>query len=74
VGFNDLASQYPELAKEWNYEKNGDLTPDKVASGSGKKVWWKCSVCGYEYLRYVYTHVFKKGIHCPECAKKNRKS
>ncbi len=39
-GFNDLESQYPELAKEWNYEKNAPLTPNKVGYGSGKKVWW----------------------------------
>ena len=29
VGFNDLATLYPELVKEWDYEKNGNLTPDK---------------------------------------------
>ena len=39
-GYNDLASLYPDLAAEWNYERNGDLTPDMVACGSGQKVWW----------------------------------
>ena len=28
-GFNDFASQYPELAKEWDYERN-NTTPDKI--------------------------------------------
>ena len=40
VGFNDLASMYPNLALEWNYEKNGNLTPQMVTCGSTKNVWW----------------------------------
>ena len=40
VGFNDLASMYPNLASEWNYEKNGSLTPQMVTCGSTKNVWW----------------------------------
>lgn len=39
-GFNDLATQCPEIAKEWNYAKNGDLKPTEVFAKSGKKVWW----------------------------------
>ena len=42
-GKNDLLTVYPELAKEWNYEKNDDLMPSSVLPGSHKKVWWKCS-------------------------------
>ena len=43
------------IAKEWDYEKNIDsngidITPKDVCRGSGKKVWWKCSRCGYSYL------------------------
>lgn len=40
-GFNDLATTHPELAKEWDYKKNGKLTPYDVTKGSHKKVWWK---------------------------------
>lgn len=40
-GFNDLASNYPNLAKEWDYERNGALTPDNITYGVCKKVWWK---------------------------------
>ena len=36
-----LAEARPDLAKEWNYEKNGDLKPEDVSCGSNKKVWWK---------------------------------
>ncbi len=44
-----LASTYPQLLKEWNYEKNKNLDPNKVSSGTHTKVWWKCSKCGYEW-------------------------
>ena len=41
-GENDLETINPMLAKEWNYEKNNELTPTDVLPGSHKKVWWKC--------------------------------
>ena len=40
VGFNDLGTRYPEIAKEWNYKKNNGLTPQDFMSASSKKVYW----------------------------------
>ena len=40
---NSLATLFPEIAKEWHPSKNGDLTPDKIVTGSSMKVWWKCN-------------------------------
>ncbi len=40
--FVSLAEARPDLAKEWNYEKNGDLKPEDVGHRSDKKVWWIC--------------------------------
>ena len=39
---NNLAVKYPEIAKQWDAEKNGALTPDKVLPSYTGKVWWKC--------------------------------
>ena len=39
-GFNDLATNYPELCKEWNYGRN-KIKPTEVSPASNKKVWWK---------------------------------
>lgn len=36
--FVSLAEARPDLAKEWNYEKNGGLKPEDVSCGSNKKV------------------------------------
>lgn len=38
--FASLAEKRPDLAKEWDYEKNGGLRPEDVSCGSTKKVWW----------------------------------
>ena len=39
-GFNDIKTTHPQLATEWNYKKNGTLTPEDVTAGSHRKVWW----------------------------------
>lgn len=39
---HDLLGTHPELAEQWHPSKNKELTPDKVAPGSPRKVWWKC--------------------------------
>ncbi len=67
-GFNDLETLNPELAKEWNYEKNYPLKPSDVTLGSNKKVWWKCKTCGHEWLATVSSRTFKM-TGCAECSK-----
>lgn len=66
-GFNDLATTNPNLSKEWNYEKNGDLLPSMITSGSKKKVWWRCSN-GHEWQAVVYSR--NHGNKCPMCKEK----
>lgn len=51
-GFNDFNTINPNIAKEWNYERNKGLTPYDVTAGSGKKVWWKCAK-GHEWEAVV---------------------
>ena len=46
---NSLLYSNPEIAKEWNYEKNGNLKPEHFFANSSKKVWWKCQK-GHEWL------------------------
>lgn len=40
---NNLSITHPDLAKEWNYDKNNEIRPQDVTFGVGKKYWWKCS-------------------------------
>ena len=66
VGINDLATTHPDIAKEWHPTKNGDLTPQKVTHGSGKKVWWLCAE-GHEYKATVLHRTQPNGTNCPNC-------
>lgn len=40
---NSIASLYPELMKEWDWDKNQGIDPYTVSRGSQKKVSWICS-------------------------------
>ncbi len=66
-GYNDLETLFPEIASEWNYDKNIGLAPGKISYGSNKKVWWRCKVCGGEY-KSVIANRTSKNIGCPYCA------
>lgn len=68
VGVNDLASQCPELVAEWDYEKNGDVTPEMVAQYSSKKVWWTCQICGNSWSTAVSCRT-GGGAGCPKCGR-----
>ena len=65
-GVNDLATTYPALAKEWNHEKNGSLTPHDVTAGSRKKVWWLCEK-GHAYEQLIIKRS-SRGYSCPYCS------
>ena len=60
-----LTFRYPEIAKEWLYERNSGLSPDTITPGSHTKVWWKCSK-GHEWPASP-NHRISKGRNCPFC-------
>lgn len=65
-GENDLATTNPELLDEWDCKKNKDIDPTKIYNKSSKKVWWKCSKCGNEWLSTIGGRV-KYNYGCPKC-------
>ena len=68
TGVNDLATTHPELVKEWDFNKNGDLLPSNVTFGSGKKAWWKCFICGYEWQAVISSRAGSAKCGCPLCS------
>ncbi|MFE4077021.1 zinc-ribbon domain-containing protein [Peribacillus sp. YIM B13477] len=67
---NNLAVLNPELAAEWHPTKNGELTPEQVVPGAGKKVWWRCSKHPkHEWPARITDR--NDGRRCPYCT--NRK-
>jgi hypothetical protein len=67
---NNLAENRREIAKEWNYQKNADLTPEDVTYGSKKKVWWICHK-GHEWQAKINNRTSSRS-GCPICANKKR--
>lgn len=63
-GKTDLLSQYPEIVKEWDFDKN-TILPDEISSKSGIKVWWKCEQ-GHSWKATVGNRVHNKS-GCPRC-------
>ncbi|MBO4501072.1 MAG: zinc-ribbon domain-containing protein, partial [Clostridia bacterium] len=37
-----IVDTHPEIAKEFDLEKNNGLKPENCSKGQRKKVWWKC--------------------------------
>jgi hypothetical protein len=64
VGFNDLASQRPDLLKRWHGTRN-KVRPTEVVVGSIKKVWWLCPE-GHEWQSTPASQA--SGHDCPSCA------
>ena len=72
VGFNDLETTNPELAKEWDYEGNYPLTPRDIVVGNHNKFSWVCSRCGHKWK--VAPHTRLTGTGCPKCSSERQTS
>ena len=65
-GETDLATLFPEVAAEWDFDKNGDRDPGSTAPGTHTKVWWKCALGhSWQSAPYSRTGALKSG--CPYC-------
>ena len=67
-GYNDLITTRPDLAEEWNHERNNPLLPTQISRGYGKMVWWKCKKCMHEWQASPNSRD-NMNSGCPECAK-----
>ena len=66
-----LSEVSPEVAEEWNYNRNGTLTPNDVTAYANRKVWWTCKNCGHEWEALISSRSYGRG--CPKCAMESRK-
>lgn len=65
IGFNDLATTHPLVAREWHPTKNGALLPTEVSKGMDKKAWW-LGICGHEWESSIKNRC--RGSGCPYCS------
>lgn len=70
TGYNDLKTLREDLLKEWNYDKNREISPEEVTEHSGKKVWWRCAK-GHEWKAVIDSRA--RGHRCPTCFQMERK-
>ncbi len=63
---NNLATLYPQIAKQWHPTKNGELTARDVTSKSSKRVWWKCAKGPEHEWQATINDRHRAG--CPYCA------
>ena len=70
AGINDLATVAPEIASEWNYEKNSGRGPTDVSATTPRKAWWRCSQdARHEWQANIESRV-RGGRGCPICSNK----
>jgi len=71
TGVNDLATKFPEIADQWNYQRNKGKTPDQVFARSGSKYWWRCSAFfDHEWQAVVSNRTRERSNGCPICGGK----
>ncbi len=63
-GFNDLATVYPLIAKQWDFDKNAKK-PNEVMSGSLSKAWFHCDL-GHSYETLIQSKT-RGNTGCPIC-------
>lgn len=61
-----LAVTHPELAAEWHPTRNGDMNPRTIGAGSGRRAWWSCGTCGYEWWARIDSRA-RDGRGCSTC-------
>ncbi len=62
---NSLGAQYPDIARLWHPQKNGELNPFMFPPHSGIPVWW-LGECGHEWENPIT--VVTRGEKCPYCS------
>lgn len=64
---NNLKISHPEIAKQWDKEKNGDLKPEMVTEKSARRVYWKCNKGpDHEWMAKVADRT-RDMTQCPFC-------
>ena len=73
--FNCMAVTHPELVEMFHPTLNGSITPDTILAGTGKRLWWRCTMNPtHEFERSGYAMAKpRKGLHCPHCRKEKPK-
>lgn len=67
-GFNDLQTLFPNVASQWDTDKNKPITPRDVTAFCNRKVWWKCEK-GHSWQAVIASRTANNTL-CPYCSGK----
>jgi hypothetical protein len=67
-GYNDLLTTHPQVAIEWDAERNGGYAPRDVTSSSTGDWFWRCEF-DHSYLASL-TNRTSGNAHCPYCQRR----
>lgn len=65
-----LATEHPDLARQFDVEANDGISPEGVHPGSMNKYWWTCDECGYKWQASVSQRLAPRG--CKPCGVRRR--
>lgn len=63
-----LASEFPNISSDWDYEENMPLIPENFPPHSNEKVAWKCGICGHKWKAAIGGRTRLRSTGCPSCA------
>lgn len=66
----NIKTEFPKIYKEWDFNKNRNIDPLKVAFGSNKKCWWICEF-GHSWQARMCSRI-KSGYGCKKCKYANK--
>ncbi len=64
---NLLINTHPQIAKEWDKERNKDYDLNKITYGSSQKYWWRCSKDSSHLWEATVTGRTNRRSKCPYC-------
>jgi hypothetical protein len=69
---NNVLTKFPEIAKEWDSNKN-IKSPEDYSATSRETVWWKCKTCLNTWEARIDSRTHSKN-GCPYCSGRNATS
>lgn len=68
---HNLTIVRPDIASQWDYQKNGDSRPEDFLPGSKQMVFWKCSVADdHQWSQLISSRNHAGKATCPFCTNK----
>lgn len=69
---HSFQDRYPQLAKDWDWQRNGTLAPNMFAPSTQHKFYWICRNCGRSYRMSMNNRQKVNPDACPFCCRKSR--